>query len=44
MHCGSHYVCRDAVQDGPTPEKTDTSFPITYIRRLDIAEDMNRID
>ena len=44
MHCRGHYVSRDAVQNAPTPERTNTWVPIPRNRLLEIAEDMNQID
>ena len=38
MHCGGPLVSRDAVQDAPTPERTNTWFPVPHHRLLDIAQ------
>ena len=38
MHCGGHHVSRDAVQDAPTPERTNTWVPIPHNGLLEIAE------
>ena len=38
MHCGGHHVSRDAVQNAPTPERTNTWVPIPHNRLLEIAE------
>ena len=38
FHGESHHVSRDAVQDAPTPERTNTWVPIPHHRLLEIAK------
>ena len=38
MHCGGKQVSRDAIENAPTPEKTNSWTPIAHNRLLELAE------
>ena len=38
MHCGGKQVSRNAIENAPTPEKTNSWTPIAHNRLLELAE------
>ena len=38
MHCGGKQVSRDAIENAPTPEKTNSWTPIAHNKLLELAE------